>query len=746
MKKQILLLLFLAFNTLCAQEYDLAVNDTVKKLNEVVVTADALIGGTFKAKNIAGSTYFITPEEMKRYNYNDINRILKVVPGVNIVEEEGFGLRPSIGLRGTSPSRASKITLMEDGVLIAPATYSAPAAYYFPTVNRIQNVEILKGGSQIQYGPYTTGGAINLVSTQIPSNFRGTAKISAGSFNTKNTYFNLGDSYNNFAYLVEYNNRNSDGFKKIDFSNVNTGFNGNDYVTKLRWNTNKDSKTFQSIALKFQYNKEDSNETYLGLTPDDFNNNPYRRYLGSEVDNIATHHKQWMLTHIILPTTYMSITTKAYKNTFSRNWYKLDGVKQGINTISVKNILENPSLYSSEFNAITGTINSVTNALKLKANNRNYGAEGVQTVAQIKLGNGETTNQIELGARFHKDYEDRFQWVDSYTISNQKMLKTQAGIAGTDANRILQTEAFAAHALFNFEWKKFTFSPGVRFESILAESLDYGKNDVSRTEKDLKYISNKTEVWIPGFGMVYKFNPKHQLFYSMHKGFSPAGAVRNEINGQAQKPEESLNFELGYRTNLNQINAELIGYFNNYNNLQGADTNAAGGTGTGDLFNAGKAEVYGLETIFNYNHAKINNVKIPLTISYTFTQTALKSNFNSGTVAWGNIVTGDEIPYIPSHQLSFQTGFEYKNLFFGINAKYNSQVRTKAGQGAIVEDFSIPSNFVVDASLKYEFNKNLSIFSSINNLLDSTIAVARVPAGLRPAMPFFAQVGLCVQF
>ncbi len=148
------------------------VMDSVQhNLQSVIITGNKLNGPS-------GSGQYITRQTLEKLNQVNVNHVLRIIPGVNVRDEEGFGLRPNIGLRGTAVNRSAKITLMEDGVLIAPATYADPAAYYFPTFARMQGVEVLKGSSQIKYGPYTVGGAVNLISRQIPNRLAGQALLS----------------------------------------------------------------------------------------------------------------------------------------------------------------------------------------------------------------------------------------------------------------------------------------------------------------------------------------------------------------------------------------------------------------------------------------------------------------------------------------------------------------------------------------------------------------------------------------
>lgn len=705
-------------------------SDSIQDLREVTIVANKLLGSKFEVKNRTGSAYFLSKKELQQQNYTDINRVLAQVPGVSIYEEDGFGLRPNISLRGTSPERSSKINIMEDGVLIAPAPYSASSAYYFPNVNRMQSVEVLKGSSQIQYGPNTTGGAINFISTEIPNDFRANLRTSYGTYNTLSSYANVGDSFKNFGYMVEYNKRRSDGFKNLD-NGGNTGFDTNDFVAKFRVNTNPEARVQQSLDFKFQYSDEQSDETYLGLTDEDYGTTPYRRYAGSQKDLMDTEHTQFMLTHTAKFSDYFRITTTAYRNDFKRNWYKLDDVSANGSSASISNLIENPEDFPFLFGLVNGTQNFQGSALNVKNNNREYYSQGIQTKADYHFTTGSVFHDIEVGLRFHQDEEDRFQWVDGYNMIDGNMNLVEQGIPGTDSNRITDADAFAAHVLYKLKYKRWTFTPGLRYENITLERNDFGTEDVTRTGTDLSTRSNEMNEFIPGIGVNYKFNQEFSLFGGVHKGFSPAGTTEGESS------EQSVNYELGTRFSHNGFSGEVVGFYNDYSNLLGSDLAATGGVGTLDLFNAGEVDVSGLEVLGGYDFLTNNvNFSLPLTMTYTFTDAKFQNTFDSNVGIWGAVASGDEVPYISRHQFNAGLSFIAEKFEAHANARYRGEFRTQAGSGDISTNEKVGSNFILDISAKYHLTNNFSLTTNVINMLNTEYEVSRVPAGLRPGHPF----------
>lgn len=716
------------------------VKDTVLELNEVVLSANVIFGSKFVAKNRTGSSYYISPAEIQKFNYTDLNRMLRTVPGVTLFEEDGFGLRNNISLRGTSPERSAKITIMEDGILAAPAPYSAPAAYYFPTAGRMEAIEVLKGSSQVQYGPFTTGGAINLVSHSIPKKLAGFVNASYGSYNSAKLHALVGDSKSNVGYMVEYLNYNSDGFKKLD-NGGNTGFDRNDFVAKFRLNAGSKTKLKQAFEAKFQYSDETSDETYVGITPEDFKISPFRRYAGSQKDEMKTEHLQTTLTHTLKFSDYFHITTSAYYNGFKRNWYKLNDVVFNGSKKGIAAVLENNSSLPDHLSILKGDSDSGLDALLIKANNREYTSKGIQTKFDYHWEGNNTFHDIEVGLRYHYDDEDRFQWVDGYNITNGNMQVTSRGIPGSDANRISSAKAFAAHAMYKLKYNNLTLTPGVRYENIILDRIDYGKTDPNRTGSNLSERENKVSVWIPGVGFNYNLNNTTSIFGGVHKGFSPPS------NAPGQKAEESINYELGSRFKMAAISGEIIGFYNDYNNLLGSDSAASGGTGSLDQFNAGKVKVQGVELLINYNILqKSTDFILPITFGYTFTDTEFLTDFGSEEGLWGEVHKGDEIPYIAKHQFNLGISLEHKKFDISVNGRYSGAFRTQAGNGSIPENEKVASNFIVDMAAKYHLTKHVSLTGNIINLLDETYLVSRVPAGLRPGHPFGAYGGLSVKF
>ena len=688
-----------------------------------------------------GSADKITSLDIKKFNDTDVNRMLGKIPGVYIQEEDGFGLRPNIGMRGTGVERSSKINMMEDGVPISPAPYSSPAAYYSPTAGRMHALEARKGSSQIKYGPHSTGGALNYVSTPIPEKFETNLNFNTGNYESIMLNANLGSSSSNYGYLFEILHDENSGFKNIDFSNNETGFNKTDLMGKFRYNSKLFKHYPSAVELKVSATNEISNETYLGLSQKDYDKNPYARYTASQKDQMNADHSQISLTGSLKISNNVNFSLIGYRNDFNRNWYKLSK----INGTSIGSLLNDGNANSNY--KFLSTFESPEDTYDIKANNREYYSKGIQLVSNIKL-NFLAEHDILVGLRTHQDEMNRFQKVDKYGINEGKLKLSTAGTwgVGSKNNRLDNATAQSIFIEDQFRIRDFVVTAGFRYEKIALNRNDW-KGDVSGSGKswnDPKRELSPTQkkkninILIPGFGINYSVNSKIELLAGIHKGFSPPGPGSNE--SEDIKPEESINVETGISYTHNSDKFKAI-YFNSaYSNLLGDDTQFAG-DGTYDQFNAGKVNIHGLEISLS-RLSKFNKLFIPMNLSYTYTKSEFLTSFESSFEAWGSVKSGYELPYLPSNSIYGEIGIIGTKASAYFRMKKISKMRTIAGKGAFDGNNLTDDLNQFDLLGQYKINSNSNLFISVKNLTNSKSVVSRRPAGLRPTMPRTITFGL----
>lgn len=718
-------------------EIEIALAPRAVDAPEIRVVLDRLrtIGSHAREAQIAGSAHFIGPRELAEIPtvFDDVHDVLRTVPGVYVQEEEGYGLRPNVGLRGTGSERSGKITLMEDGVLIAPAPYAAPSAYYFPLVGRMEAVEVRKGSSQIQYGPRTIGGSINLISSPIPEALTFDAELTGGSEATGKARVRAGDSSEHFGWLAETYQARTDGFKRLD-GGGDTGFEIQDYVVKGRVRTAPDADRYQELEVKLHYYDEISNETYLGLTDADFDADPFRRYAASGQDVMDAEQTQAQLRHFFRPTPSLDLTTVAYRNDFARNWYKVGSVLGR----SVGSVLDDPEAFADAMAVIEGG-DSGDDALTVRANNREYYAAGVQSILAVRF-DGVGRHETQLGVRVHQDEEDRFQHEDGYRMTNGRMELTTPGAPGSQSNRVSEASAVSLFVQDELRLGRWTVSPGIRYETIDFTRTDYAGDDPARTSPT-NVRENHVSAWIPGVGLGWAWRDDVRLFGGVHRGFGPPGPGADDQT----VPEESVNWELGAKVDREALRAQLVGFYSDYDNVLGRATLAIGDpTGAGEVFNGGAVEVAGLEASLDVDAGRLAGLGfgVPVRVAYTWTTAEFETAFESDFEPWGEVEAGDELPYLPDHQLSASVGVERGSWDGRLSLQASSAMRTVAGQGPIPEGEGTDAFAVWSATVGYAVAPWAELEVGIENLTDERYVVARRPAGARPGLPRTFQAGI----
>jgi Fe(3+) dicitrate transport protein len=504
-----------------------------------------------------GSSQIVGKKELERFARDDVHKALASVPGVYIRQEDGYGLRPNIGMRGAASERSAKIALLEDDVLIAPAPYSAPAAYYFPLMARMVSMEVTKGPSAIAYGPNTVGGALNLTTKLIPMEREIVLDVAGGSDLYGKLHASYGESWNDVGVLIEAVKLRSDGFKHLD-GGGSTGFDKNDLMLKLKGRAGKND-----LTLKAAYNDEVSHETYTGLSDADFAVDPYRRYAGTALDQFDAWHTQLQAGHLFTWSTG-SLTTTGYRNDFSRQWNKLNGFR---GRRDLAEILAHPDAgNNSVYHAVlAGEQDSTSDAeaLMIGTNARRFTSQGVQTTLKLHSGWWGLPHSTEVGLRLHHDLADRLHDEEGYRMTGGT-LERDATPRMITLDATGSALALAAYARHQVRLGPVQLTAGVRTEMVWTTWEDHA---------DPSHDSHASySVIIPGGGVVWQATPWLGLLAGVHKGFVPVAPGEED----GANPEESVNYEAGARAGNGWWQAEVIGFFSDYSNLKGTCSFSAG--------------------------------------------------------------------------------------------------------------------------------------------------------------------------
>jgi Fe(3+) dicitrate transport protein len=684
-----------------------------------------IIGSASDVNDIPGSGAYLNNDDIEKFEYTDIMRLLSTVPGVYVMEEDGYGLRPNIGMRGVPLDRSEKITIMEDGVLAAPAAYSAPAAYYFPTFGRMTAIEILKGSSGVMNGPRTTGGVINMVSRQIPDQpLTGSVDLSLGEDNYRKAHAYIGGQNKEMGGLFEVFRYEADGFKQLPVDR-DSGFEKNDIMGKFSIALGQSNK--HQLEFKLKYADEVSDETYLGLTSADFKASPFKRYAASQLDEMDTEHKSYQINYEYEMANGNEFNLTAYYNDFHRNWYKASKV-------GGKSLGSGAEQQASDFDH--EVIDEL--AVDIKANNRDYLSKGVQAQFITDLDD----HHLTFGLRIHEDEMDRYQWVDKYTLNSDKtMTLNSLGIPGTDSNRIDSAEAIAVYIHDEFSYDNLLISGGLRYENMDIERDDWGKTNPER-DTAAAHKENSTSVVIPSLGVTYRLNDEVILLAGVQRGFAPAAPG----NANAEK-EEAWNYEVGTRFSAGDLNAEFIAFYSDYENMHGNCTASVScdDDNIGDQYNAGEVEISGVEFKVGYQY-QLSGFNVPVSLSYTYSSSEFQNDFESALGIWGDVSKGDEIPYIPEQQLQLQVGLNNENWDFALSGRYLDEIRTRAGSGVIAADDRIASRTVWDVSAKYKFDEGQLVYVAVDNLFDKEYVGTRTHGGIQPGKYRTVQFGYTYSF
>jgi Fe(3+) dicitrate transport protein len=684
---------------------------------QIQVVPTRIIGPREELNRIPGSLEIVSRADLESSRVFNTTEALRKVSGLHVREEEGFGLRPNIGIRGTNPTRSTRVLLLEDGIPLTYAPYGDNASYYHPPVERFESIEVLKGSGQIAYGPMTVGGVVNYLTPLPPS--RPTGRL-VGTFGNRD-YFNghvtYGATPGRAGFLFDYMRKQGDGARENINSRLND-VNGKAVVS---------IRPGHLLTFRGNYYSEDSNITYSGLREDEYRARPRQNPFANDffyIDRFggsATH--TWAARDNLL------LTTNLYGSVFQRHWWR-----QSSNSAQRPNDASDPRC---------GGMANLSTTCGNEGRLRKYYTWGIEPRARVRYRLSGFESEIDLGARAHLERQERQQ-------QNGDTPTARFGVVVEDNQRL--NDAYSTFLQNRLFLGPLTISPGVRVERISFDRT----NRLARGGVGVTGNTSMTQV-IPGIGVSYATGAKITWFAGLHRGFAPPrteDVINNTTGGVVDlDPELSWNLEAGARsTPATGVRLDATFFRLDYEN-QIIPATVAGGLGA-TLTNAGETLHQGVELSAQVETGALlrSEHDVRFRVAYTALPEAkfVGTRFSSIPGFQAVSVSGNRLPYAPEHLLTASVGYVHPSGLMSVleavmvSRQFGDDLNTIGGTPDGQRGL-IPESTLWNATINYRLPVPATVFVTVKNLFDRTVIVDRT-RGLLPGLPRLVQAGVSLSF
>ena len=163
-------------------------------------------------------------------------------------------------------------------------------------------------------------------------------------------------------------------------------------------------------------------------------------------------------------------------------------------------------------------------------------------------------------------------------------------------------------------------------------------------------------------------------------------------------------------------------------------------------FNGGAVLVYGAEAQIGGELPLRGKLTLPVAAAYTLTRSEFRTAFASEFAGWGDVIAGDELPYLPVHQIAVSTAVKSPRWELGATTRYRGEARDVAGQGPIPVEVRADSLLTIDLSAHAKLHAYAELYATCSNLLDEQVVISRRPYGARPNPPRMFALGYKARF